>query len=104
MTTHIHWEQAVTQFKHQKEEDLVEAKRIIEEIERSNFEVLDSNDVHWYASTLNELVERVDENGKPNPYTANEIRRINMKAKGLNSFDFMHTFIDDETDDIIDFY
>ncbi len=104
MNDNIHWEQAYQNFQHNKKEDLVEAKRMIEEIESSDFGFLDYRDIAFYASTLNELSNRVDKNGKVNPYTNNEITRMNMEAKGIASYDLLHTFVDDDTDDVIDFY
>ena len=108
MSNIISWEQAYSDFQHNKKEDIEKVKRIIDEIETSDFTFLDAYDIHHYAEMLNEYSNRKYTKGKligkPNPYTANEIRRINMKARNENGFHFMHTFINDETDDIFDFY
>lgn len=104
MSDIIQWEQAYSDFEHNKKEDIEKVKRIIDEIETSNFTFLDSRDIHYYANILNEYSNRKDKKGKSNPYTANEIRRMNMKAKNENGFHYMHTFIDDESDDIFDFF
>ena len=103
-TTYIYWEQAAQYFEQNRKEDIQECKRLIEEIESSDFTVLDANDVNYYANRLNELSDRKDEKGKPMPYTANEVRRINMNANDLHSFDMLNTFVDDITDDVIGFY
>jgi len=100
----IHWEQAMKDFQHNQKEDIAECKRIIEEIETSNFSMLDARDVNYYANELNKYSNRKDKNGQPNPYTPNEIRRMNMDAQDLDGFDMFDTFMDDDTDSIIDFY
>jgi len=100
----ISWQQAEENYEQRKDLNLEEEKRLIKEIEESNFQMLDANDVNYYASALNEVSNRLNSNGKPDPYTPNDVRRMNMEAKGLNSFDLLNTFMDDDEDFIIDFY
>ena len=103
-TTYIHWEQAVKHFKHNQKEDVEKCRRIIEEIESSDFTCLNANDINYFANELNRYSNRVDERGKRKLYTPNEVRRMNIEANELESFYLLNTFIDDITDDIIDFY
>ena len=99
MSDLIQWEQAMSDFQHNNERDIVEAKRLIDEIETSNFSVLDARDIHYYAGRLNELTNRKE------PYTANEIRRMNMDSNDdVDQYDMIASFYEDETDDIIDFF
>lgn len=104
----IYWEDAFQHFKHNHKEDVDEVKRLIAEIETSDFSLLDARDVQYYANELNKYSNRKHQKGelkgKPHPYTPNEIRRINMEAKGISSYELIDSFIDDDTDDIIDFY
>ena len=100
----IHWHQAQDNFDYNKEQNKVEFDRLIEEIKTSDFFFLDAADVNYYATQLNECNMRKDEKGKPMPYTPNEVRKINMEAQQLSSFDFLNSFIGDELDEIFDFY
>lgn len=102
--SNIHWEQAYRSFKHNNKEDKKLVQKLLNEIASSDFTFLDANDVQHYANELNSYSNRKDKDGKDKPYTANEIRLINMEAKELNEFDFINSFLNDETDDIIDFF
>lgn len=104
MGIEITWQQANEDFEENKVVNLVEEQRLIKEIEESDFSMYDANDINYYANELNSVTDRLNSNGKPDPYTPNEIRRMNMRAQGLNSFDVLNTFMDDDEDFIIDFY
>lgn len=104
MINTISWEQAMHSFQHNNENNIELFKEVFEEIQESDFSYLDARDVHWYAKRLNDLFDRKDEDGKSKPYTANEVRYINMEAQNKNKYDYVASFIDDDTDDFIDFY
>jgi hypothetical protein len=102
--SYIYWEQAAQFSEKIKKENIAETERLIKEIETSNFSCLDARDINYYANELNRFSNRTKENGDPDPYTPNEVRRMNMIANDLNSYDLLNTFIEDELDSVIDFY
>ena len=89
--TTIEWHEAIQISKEQQDFDIVERKRLLDEIQTSNFSMLDARDINYYAYELG--------------YTPNEIRYIHLAAHPeLTSLDLLNTFEDDDTDQIIDFY
>jgi len=100
----IHWEQAYESFKHNKAFNIAEAKNLIKEIETTSFEIYGWADINFYVLSLNDLSNRTDKKGNPQPYTHNEVRRMNMVARGLTPYDMLRTFEDDPSDDVIEFY
>jgi hypothetical protein len=90
----INWNQAVKLDKQiqvnkiiQDEQTKEEQQRYLQEFLESDFGILDSADIHHYAEMT----------GK----TANELRRMHPDK---NDLQLVYSFIDDETDDIFDFF
>lgn len=104
MPIEITWQQANEDYENNQTENLIEEKRLIKEIEESDFSMLDARDIDYYVNELNNITNRLNSNGKPELYTPNEIRRMNMNSKGLSSLDLLDTFLDDDGDFIMDFY
>lgn len=104
MSDLIHWEQAYESFKHNSKFNIAEAKNLIMEIETSSFFMYGWIDINFYVLSLNELSNRTDKKGNPKPYTHNEVREMNMVARGYSRYDMLCTFEGDPSDDVIDFY
>ena len=88
--TTISWSNAVSINKHiqeSKEVNKQEQKKYLQEFLDNSFEMLDSRDIHFFAEMT----------GK----SANELRRMH---KGASYSNLVESFIDDETDDIFDFF
>ena len=83
-----------------KEENKIEYNRILEEVKTSDFSVLTSMDIHHYVSELN----RLSSGSSLKKLTANDLREINRKETGASADQYLNSFIDDETDDIFDFF
>lgn len=90
----INWNQAVILDKQiqvdkviQDEQTKEEQERYLQEFLESDFEILDSRDIHHYAEMT----------GK----SANELRRLHPNK---NDLQLVYSFIDDETEDIFDFF
>jgi len=106
MQTEIHFNQAVSlsESKRIKEatDRIADAARfeyLIEEIETSTPEGLTASDFSYYASELSDTDPSAKE------WTANEVRELMLKNNpDLDRFDLIDSFIDSETDDIIDFF
>ena len=88
--TTISWSNAVSINKHiqeSKEVNKQEQKKYLQEFFLDSFEMLDSRDIHFFAEMT----------GK----STNELRRLHPQANYAN---LVESFIDDETDDIFDFF
>ena len=90
----INWNQAVILDKQiqvdkviQNEQTKQQQAEYLKEFLESDFGILDSSDIHHYSEMT----------GK----SANELRRIHPKK---NDLELAYSFIDDETDDIFNFY
>lgn len=90
----IEWSSAIVINKHiqeskiiQQEQDKEEQAQYLQDFLDSDFSMLDSADIHYYA----------EQTGK----TANELRRMHPNK---NEYNVVESFMGDDTDDIIDFY
>lgn len=72
---------------------------LIDEIDNSNPQYLTASDFEYYASEL------TDTDPSENVWSANDVRRRMLNNyPELDSYDLIDTFIDSESDDIIDFF
>lgn len=71
----------------QEEQTKEEQEEYLQEFLESDFEMLDSSDIHHYAEMT----------GK----SANELRRLHPSK---NDLQLVYSFLNDETDDIFDFF
>ena len=94
----INWNQAQEVSEVVKKKNLNKYNNLLDEIKTSSPEVLTASDFNYYAGALNDCNIRKKE------YTPNEVRNLMLINTDLNNFDIMHTFLDDETDSIFDFY
>lgn len=90
----MEWHSAIVINKHiqenkviQQEQDKEEQAQYLQEFMDSDFDILDSADIHYYA----------EKTGK----TANELKRMHPNK---NDYSLVQSFMDDDTDDIIDFF
>lgn len=90
MKKDIEFVQAVSISQKISEERKQEIADTIEEIKTSCFDMYDARDIQALASKAS--------------MTCNEVRNMNTKHQKIHSLDLLHTFDDDETDDIIDYY
>ena len=97
--TEIHWNQAEIISARTKEEKQSRFEYLINEIETSNFNCLDGNDIDYYAAELNHN----DLSGKK--WTNNDVIELNMaKNPEKTRYDYMSCFEGSDNDSIIDFY
>lgn len=88
--TTISWSNAVSINKHiqeSKEVNKKEQEKYLQDFFDNDFEMLDSRDIHFFAEMT----------GK----SANELRRLHPQTNYSN---LVESFIDDETNDIFDFF
>ena len=100
MKNTIEWYNAQEQSWEIDKEKIARYNHILDEITGAAFYMLEARDVHFYASELNN-------NNDPKhtqEITANDVRRLNMQAKGINQYEMINSFMDDETDDVIMFF
>lgn len=89
MTT-ITFSQAASEFNRNESKREIEKQEAIEEIKTSHFDCYDAYDIQALAQKAGMI--------------PNEVRYLNAESQGINPLDLLHTFENDETDDIIDFY
>lgn len=94
----ITYEKAQKDLQKEIERSKVRFEYLIEEIKDSNPLYLRASDFNYYAA---ELTNHCPDN---KTYTPNDVRRMMLKDKDISLYDMIDTFIDDETDLIIDFY
>lgn len=94
----IYWEDASERFQEHQKRSVERFNSIMQELKDTCPEGLDARDFQYYAEELS--------SNSPDKkiYTANDCRIICMSSNELNHFDMMNTFMNDETDDIIDFF
>lgn len=87
----IHWEQALQVSEKQQKISKERRKELIKEIAESDFSMFDATDINYFAGALD-----ID---------SNLVRAIHLRANPhLTNFDLIHTFENDDTDSVIDFY
>jgi hypothetical protein len=96
----IHWNDAKHQSKEISKEQIKQYNKILEEVCIFYPEIMEARDIHYYAEQLNE--NNPDSNAEK--ITANDIRWLNMLARENDQYDYLDTFIDDFTDDVIGFF
>ena len=95
----ITFSQAVQNYEENNNRNAIKFHETIEEIKTSDFSVLSFLDVQHYTNVLNET----NPDKKADKYTANDVRRMNVREQNDHT-SMMMTFIDSDNDDIFDFF
>lgn len=97
----INFQQAFDSYESNRQKSVEKFKHYKDEIERSDFSMLDFRDVAYYAKTLTEH----DPTGKE--WTRNDVRRLNQISElshTPDAYSYLNSFVDSDTDDVLDFY
>lgn len=90
LITSIEWHEAVQISKEVQKHTRTEKLSVWEAVKTENMELYDAQDIAYYAEILG--VE------------SNKIRKWNMMFRSKNAYEYIETFKNDETDDILNFY